>query len=248
MTVGLGTGAGLRGGRLALLGAAVLAGQLSIGWLNDWLDRDRDATTGRADKPLATGDLSPRAVARSALVAGAACVPLSYALGWRAGTAHLVAVGWGYAYDLGLKRTVWSWLPYAAAFGLLPVIVWLALPGSPWPPADLVVAAALLGVGAHGANVIPDRADDLATGVRGLPHRLPRPVARAATAACLGSAVAVLVLGAPGPPEPWGIVALVAGVALSVVAGAGRGRWPMPAAIAVGVLAVGVLLARGTSG
>ncbi|MEJ7704908.1 MAG: hypothetical protein WKF47_15190 [Geodermatophilaceae bacterium] len=37
--------------------SAVLAGQLSIGWGNDWLDRDRDRRTGRADKPLAAGSM-----------------------------------------------------------------------------------------------------------------------------------------------------------------------------------------------
>ncbi len=46
-----------------------------------------------------------------ARLAAAACVPLSLASGWRAGVAHLVAVAGGWAYDLGLKRTVWSWLP-----------------------------------------------------------------------------------------------------------------------------------------
>jgi 4-hydroxybenzoate polyprenyltransferase len=244
MVLGLGVGAGLRGVVLALLGAAVLTGQLSIGWLNDWLDRDRDQASGRLDKPLATGDLAPRTVAVSAATAGAACIPLSYSLGVRAGTAHVAAVGLGYAYDLGLKRTVWSWLPYAVAFGLLPFVVWLALPGSPWPPVDIVAAAALLGVGAHGANALPDRDDDLATGVRGLPQRLPRRVVQAGTAACLGAAVTVLVLGAPGPPGPGGLAALLAGTGLALLAGAGRGRWPMPAAIAVGLLAVGVLLAR----
>ena len=248
MVIGLGAAAGLRGVTLALLGAAVFSGQLSIGWLNDWLDRDRDRASGRRDKPLATGDLTPHTVAVAAATAGAVCVPLSYSLGLRAGTAHVAAVGFGYAYDVGLKRTVWSWLPYAVAFGLLPCVVWLALPGSPWPPADIVVAAALLGIGAHGANSLPDRDDDLATGVRGLPQRLPHRVARAGTAACLGAAVAVLVLGAPGPPRSGGLAALGAGTGLAVLAGVGRGRWPMPAAIAVGLLAVGVLLARSFAG
>jgi hypothetical protein len=40
----------------------------------------------------------------------------------------------------------------------------------------------------------------------------------------------------------------VVGTGLAVLAGAGRGRWPMPAAIAVGLLAVGVLLTRSFAG
>ena len=45
------------------------------------------------------------------------------------------------------------------------------------------VAGALLGVGAHLVNALPDLADDEATGVRGLPHRLgPRWTPPVATA------------------------------------------------------------------
>ena len=46
--------------RIALVVAAVLAGQLSIGWLNDVLDAERDRTAGRADKPVAAGAVSRR--------------------------------------------------------------------------------------------------------------------------------------------------------------------------------------------
>ena len=42
-------------GRVVLIGLAVLTGQLSIGWLNDLLDAERDRVVGRPDKPVATG-------------------------------------------------------------------------------------------------------------------------------------------------------------------------------------------------
>ena len=42
--------------------AAVLAGQLTIGWGNDLVDAERDRQVGRADKPLAHGELSTAAV------------------------------------------------------------------------------------------------------------------------------------------------------------------------------------------
>ncbi|GAB4004052.1 hypothetical protein GCM10029992_47880 [Glycomyces albus] len=35
--------------------AAVFAGQLSVGWLNDLVDAQRDAQVGRAGKPVAAG-------------------------------------------------------------------------------------------------------------------------------------------------------------------------------------------------
>ena len=46
---------GLPPATTVLLVAAVLAGQLSVGWSNDLVDRTRDRAAGRRDKPLATG-------------------------------------------------------------------------------------------------------------------------------------------------------------------------------------------------
>ena len=67
----------------------------------------------------------------------------------------------------GLKATVWSWAPYAVCFGLLPAVVTLSLPGSPRPAWWAMAAGALLGVGAHLANVLPDLEDDRATASAG---------------------------------------------------------------------------------
>ena len=54
----------------ALVGAAVLAGQLSVGWSNDWIDADRDAAVGRTDKPVGAGRLAVRTVRTAALSRG----------------------------------------------------------------------------------------------------------------------------------------------------------------------------------
>ena len=158
-----------------VLVAAVLAGQLSIGWSNDLADRSRDRAAGRADKPLATGDDSVALVRAACGAAVVACLVLSFALGPAAGLMHVCCVASAWAYNLGLKATIWSWAPYAVSFGGLTAVVTLADGEAPpwwWP-----VGAALLGVGAHLLNVLPDLADDAATGVRGLPHRLgPRRI------------------------------------------------------------------------
>ena len=37
------------------VGAAVLAGQLAIGWQNDWVDAERDRLARRSDKPIPSG-------------------------------------------------------------------------------------------------------------------------------------------------------------------------------------------------
>ena len=58
----LGTALDLTPDRVVLVTAAVLCGQLSIGWSNDLVDLARDRAVGRSDKPLALGAISPRTV------------------------------------------------------------------------------------------------------------------------------------------------------------------------------------------
>src|SRR4051794_13186079 len=103
---------------------AFLAGQLSVGWSNDWVDAERDRSVGRADKPVVQG-LPVPTLRLASLLAATACVPLSLALGPRAGGAHLVAVASAWSYNLWLKATLLSWLPYALSFGLLPNVITL---------------------------------------------------------------------------------------------------------------------------
>ena len=85
----------------------ILAGQLSIGWSNDWIDAGRDRTVGRTDKPVAVGDVTEGQVRVAALSALVLSVPLSIPLGWRALLLHLVAVLSGWTYNLIAKRTAW---------------------------------------------------------------------------------------------------------------------------------------------
>ncbi|MBZ4324097.1 UbiA family prenyltransferase, partial [Streptomyces sp. SCA2-4] len=177
----------------ALVAGAVLTGQLSVGWCNDAFDAARDAAAGRRGKPVAAGAVLPRTAWTAAGAALALCVPLSLAVGPLAGAVHLAGVAAAWAYDLRWKATVWSWFPYAVGFASLPAFVALGLPGRPWPAWWTVLAAALLGVGAHLADTLPDFAADRATGVRGLPHRLGASAVRRALPAVLVAATAVLV-------------------------------------------------------
>jgi 4-hydroxybenzoate polyprenyltransferase len=216
MAAGLAAASGVRGGRLALLGAAVLAGQASVGWSNDVVDRHRDRAAGRADKPVAAGDVGARTVAASAGAALVLCAALSLALGPVAAAAHLGAVGVAWAYNLGLKGTPASPLPYAAAFALLPVVVAATAGGR--APAWVLAGAALLGAGAHCTNTLPDVEHDAATGVAGLPQRLgPR---RSAVAGALllgaGGAVAAAGLAGAGALGTAGMIAAGLGAALVV--------------------------------
>ena len=248
----LAVAAGASAGTVGLVAVAFGAGQLSIGWSNDWVDAARDVAVGRTDKPVATGSVSRTAVGAAAVLAAAASVPLSLALGLAAGLAHLVGVASGWAYNLGLKSTAWSWLPYAVTFGLLPAVVTLALPGAPLPPSWAVAAGALLGVGAHLVNVLPDLEDDAATGVRGLPHRLGRRASSLLAPAVLTAASLLVVLGPTGSPRFAGWAALALVVALGCVAAgsattSGRRRLPLLATAAVAVVDVVLLLSSGSA-
>ncbi|HVV76587.1 MAG TPA: UbiA family prenyltransferase [Mycobacteriales bacterium] len=201
------------GPRAALLGAAVLCGQLSVGWSNDAIDAPLDTAAGRRDKPIATADISRRAVAICAAVALIGDFPLSLAVGVRAGLLHLAAVGLAWAYNLGLKRTLASALPYAVAFGLVPEVVAAAKAGSPAPRPALVVAGVACGIAAHFANTVGDTVEDEMTGVRGLPQRLG-PAPSTAIAGGFIAAAAVAVLVAVGP-KPLPVTAAVVDVGLA---------------------------------
>ena len=106
----------------------------------------------------------------------------------------------------------------------------------------MVAAGALLGVGAHFVNVLPDLADDAATGVRGLPHRLGAKHSSALAAGVLVAATVVIVAGAPVESVAVASVALVVVGGLAVVALVTTGRTPFRAAIAMALVDVAMLV------
>lgn len=233
---------------------AVLSGQLCVGWSNDVIDLRRDIHAGRRDKPLAVGSATPAAAAVAAGVAGTVCVPLSLASGAVAGVVHLAAVVAALAYNAVLKRTLWSWLPYALAFALLPAFVTLGRPDHLWPPAWLWAAGALLGTGAHLTNVLPDIEADLACGVRGLPHRLGPAPSRVLAALILLSASVCLTVGPAGPVGVIGWTGVTAAIALATAATldpkrlrSAVARLPFLLTLALSALDVALLLLRGAA-
>jgi 4-hydroxybenzoate polyprenyltransferase len=239
-------GHGLRTGLVVT--AAVAAGQLTIGWSNDVIDASRDQQVGRTDKPVARGEVSEALVRRMIAAAAAACIVLSLACGLTSAAVHLLlVVGSGWAYNLGLKGVAWSGLPYAIAFGALPAVITLALPDPRWPPIWMVVAGALLGVGAHLLNALPDLADDAQTGVRGLPHRLGARKLRWLAPLVLMVASAVAAFGPMSGTAAWVWAAFGLCVVLAVVAMYGRGRVPFAAAIGIAAVDVVSLVVHGSA-
>lgn len=216
VAVTLGIATGLEPWRIVVLGLVILSGQLSVGISNDAIDAPRDTRTGRADKPIARGDVSPRVAWVAASVAVVVAAALSFVLSWQMGLAHLVALGSAWAYNAGLKSTPISVLPFIVSFGLLPSLVTLSADPPNVAAGWAWVAGAALGVAIHLTNVLPDLEDDEQTGVRGLPHRLGRRVSAVLAAVALVVGAVAVLLG-PGVTL-FGAIAF-AGVVVIAAAG-----------------------------
>jgi 4-hydroxybenzoate polyprenyltransferase len=227
-----------------LVAPAMLAGQLSVGWSNDACDARRDAAAGRTDKPVATGAISVRAVWTAAIVAVVASLAMALAIGVITALILVVIIGAAWAYNLGLKSTPWSGVMYVAGFGPIPAYAASTLPGHPAPGWLVTAAAALIGLGAHFANVLPDLAADEATGVNGLPQQVAArwgSGAVRAAALVLLLAASVLLLVAASGARRWVAVAGLAAAAVLGVAGA-RGSGKVPFLAAIGIAAIDVVV------
>jgi 4-hydroxybenzoate polyprenyltransferase len=200
---------------------AVLAGQLFVGWTNDYVDRRRDTDARRNDKPLAQGEISPRVVAVAAVVAGLAAVPLSLASGIAATAVHLVGIASATAYNLGLKSTLLSVATYALSFAMLPAFITLGLAHPHWPPAWVTAAASLTGIGGHFAQARPDVEHDRRQRVLGLPQLVGARVSGLLAALFLVAGAAVIAYGARNP-LPLIVVVPAIGVAVAPPAPAFR--------------------------
>jgi 4-hydroxybenzoate polyprenyltransferase len=216
VTVVIGFAAGLETERLVVLGFALLANQLSVGLSNDWLDAERDRASGRSDKPVALGLVSKRLARNTAFACAVLAVVLTIPLGVPALLAHLVMLGSAWSYNVVLKRTALSVLPYIVSFGLLPLIATLALPEPHVAAWWAMAAGSLLGIAAHFANVLPDLGDDAATGVHGLPHRVGVRASGLIIAVALAAASALVVLG-PGRPGAVQWIGLVVTLGFAAV-------------------------------
>jgi 4-hydroxybenzoate polyprenyltransferase len=218
--------------------AAVLASQLAVGWSNDALDAVRDAAVGRPDKPIVAGTVSRRTVAVAAVAAAVLTPPLALLSGVAAAAVATLGLLSALLYNWPLKFTAASVLPYTLSFAALPAFVVLGVARPAW---WLIAAGALLGAGAHFANVLPDFDDDARTGVRGLPHRIGARASAGAAGGLLFAATAVLAFGPPGPPSWPGLVAFAGAVVVLVLGGYVAGRRPGSRAVFRSVLLVAVL-------
>ncbi len=174
-------------GRMLLV---MLLAQSAIGVANDYCDRALDAAA-KPWKPIAAGFIAPRVAlaAACALVTAAALVAATLGAGGFA--LAMLGMACGLAYDVRLKRSVFSAVPYMIAIPVLPLWVWTVL--GVWRDALwwLLPLGALIGLALHLANTLPDIDADAAHGVRGLAHRLGARGSMIASWASFGAALAL---------------------------------------------------------
>lgn len=236
---GLALGLGERAHTAALAAATIGASQLSVGWANDAIDARRDRAVRRADKPLAARADLLGTVTVAAWIATAVTLVAALAWGWPQGFWLGVALVSAQLYNWPLKATIASIVPYLVSFGALPAFL------SPHPPAWMIVAAALLGGGAHLVNAIPDLEDDAATGVRGLPQRIGARASLYLASTLLLAATFTLVLGAR--PVWWASAgALLAAASLPVLGRFAAPRTTFRALLLVAAIDVTLLILSGT--
>jgi 4-hydroxybenzoate polyprenyltransferase len=211
--------------RLAPFLLALLLTQLAISIHNDYCDRALDARA-KPWRVLPRGLIAPRLAlswAVGLLVAGLLVASL---LGpW---VAALVAVGTGagLVYNAWLKRSAWTWLPFALGLPTLPLCAFLVV-GRFEPRLWLVYAIGLpLVIAIYLADTLDDIEDDAALGVRGLAHRLG---ARGALLTCwaavgLGHGLVWLASPAPGPLSGLSLGLLAVAILLNGL-GLRQGHW-----------------------
>ena len=206
---------------------AALAGQFSVGWSNDFFDADRDRRAGRNEKPVVAGWVTSRQLAVASVLALLCCVVLSCQSGAMAATVHLVAVMSAISYNVVLKMTRASFLPYAISFALLPAFVTLGSTRHSWPHWWEMLAVGLIGTGAHFVNAVKDLEADARINQRGLAHEIGHRASLILGAACVSGGAVTLTLGMPAHRGTWWLLALVLMVCAASVR-VGR-SWPRTA-------------------
>lgn len=254
VTFALALVAGATAGRAALLGVAMLTIQFSIGAFNDVLDAPADAVAGRS-KPLVDGRIPARVALGVAGVAGMVGLVLAALAGPAAALVALTGYGIGLAYDLRLKASPWSWLPYAMGIPLLPVFAWVGATGDlPVPILALAGLGVLAGTALAIANSLADAERDAAsrtaTVARTLGHARAIRLGALLSFVVGGIATTSAVMLAGSIPGTWltcaGAATLAAAVGIGALGHLQR-AWEVQA-IGLGILAAGWVASLAAAG
>jgi len=155
---------------------AIFAGQLVVGWSNDFIDAPLDIAAHRTKKPIVSKEINPEQLKGSIVFALVAAVLLSLfsPLGLTGTLINFLGILSATFYNLKLKSTILSPLPYIVSFGALPWAIYL--PAGNQPSLWLYLDFILIAVAFHFFNVLKDFQWDVDQGVLGLPQRLGRNV------------------------------------------------------------------------
>ena len=153
---------------------AILLGQFVVGWSNDLIDFPFDKEAKRVIKPLVAGTISESTLRVSIVIAliGALIVSLVSPLGVNGTAIHFLGLLSATAYNLKLKSTLLSVVPYMVSFGALPWAIYIA--AGTKPPTWIVLGFVLISSAFHFLNVLKDLESDIAQGIMGLPQVLGR--------------------------------------------------------------------------
>ena len=153
---------------------AILAGQCVVGWTNELVDYPLDSAAARSNKPLVAGLITTNQlrIAISIALLAALLLSLISPLGVIGTLVHALLLLSATAYNLYLKKTVLSVLPYVISFGGLPWAVYLSAGKN--PPLWLELAFIFISSSFHFLNVLKDLDADISQGVLGLPQRVGR--------------------------------------------------------------------------
>jgi 4-hydroxybenzoate polyprenyltransferase len=170
--------------------------QLGIGAVNDLVDASRDAGL-KPGKPI-PGGMVARRVAMGIALAG---FGLGLGLAWFSGpliaALAILVIAIGLAYDLRLKGTAWSWLPFAVGIPVLPVFGWAGATGGLASTFVVLVPAAIAaGAALAIANSLVDVDRDRAAGVSSVAVALGDGMARAIAIVLLGAILVAAVASA----------------------------------------------------
>jgi len=173
---------------------AVLLGQFFVGWSNDLIDFPRDKATMRMTKPLVAETITEATLRISIGVAllGALIVSLLSPLGVNGTAIHFLGLLSATAYNLKLKSTLLSVVPYMVSFGALPWAIYIA--AGTKPPTWIVLGFVLISSAFHFLNVIKDMDTDISQNVMGLPQVLGRKKSTIMALLLAGFGVAVVVI------------------------------------------------------
>jgi 4-hydroxybenzoate polyprenyltransferase len=202
--------------RILQLVGTMLPIQLCIGVVNDVVDLPADAVA-QPYKPLVRGMLRRSTAAWIGAALGVAGLGVAATISLATLGLAAAALGAGLAYDLGLRRTVLSWVPWWGGMAVLPLVAYASAGAIPRRLLIVIPLSALIAVGLHLANAQPDIDADRRAGVRSLPVIVGVRAARWAGPATLAAAgllalVLAIPLGQVGPSLGFGLVALVCGV------------------------------------